>query len=452
MGKEINIKEMIGSIEGISKLAKSISHPKRLQLLILLEEEDRNFSTLINRTNLKKTALSNHLTLLITNHLVQKSGRGNYQITTDGLELLKATTRVYEKSKSREKFNREKLRKQYSNVRMKMIEKSENLLSQDPKMEGAWISYIGAVLGVLKSLSIKRRNDRISIGGYTGYAFALPNVMKGGTCPSGPTALAVWEEIVNATNNLGYKVHQYYDIGGIFASDEMPDKDKERAMKLFRLIKSSIDNDKPVVLWGLVVIEYGIVKGYTGDSYIVSSLVSPIDTQVRYDKLLSPGALHAIFFDEEGSDLTEEIDKEVIERAIKFAEGSMTHDNYVAGPSAYDEWANNLESKSEEDHPYHGNSYNGECVLEAKTLSKTFVERLSERYHGKPQAKLLGELSQVYSKIAEQLGKFQKIFPFALEGEMPRDKCLEGAKILRATKPLEIQALKLLKETYKAWV
>ncbi|MHA2473042.1 MAG: ArsR family transcriptional regulator, partial [Promethearchaeota archaeon] len=149
MDKEINIKEMIGSIEGISKLAKSISHPKRLQLLILLEEEDRNFSTLINRTNLKKTALSNHLTLLITNHLVQKSGRGNYQITTDGLELLKATTRVYEKSKSREKFNREKLRKQYSNVRMKMIEKSENLISQDPKMEGAWISYIGAVLGVL---------------------------------------------------------------------------------------------------------------------------------------------------------------------------------------------------------------------------------------------------------------------------------------------------------------
>ena len=165
MGKDFNMKEMMWSIEGISKLAKSISHPKRLQLLILLEEEDRDFSTLINRTNLKKTALSNHLTLLITNHLVQKSGRGNYQITIDGRELLKATTTVYEKSKSREKFNREKLRKQYSNVRMKMIEKSGQMgvlsaiLPPSPRDRRAILRHEGQLGGQSSDRMIQLQAD-----------------------------------------------------------------------------------------------------------------------------------------------------------------------------------------------------------------------------------------------------------------------------------------------------
>ncbi len=304
---------------------------------------------------------------------------------------------------------------------------------------------------MLKSLAKEKVIDRASIGGYSGYAFALPNIMKDETCPSGPTALAIWDEIVNATSNLGFKVHSYYDIGQFFPSDELTDKDRERAKELFKLIKSSIDNDKPVVLWGLDVIEYGIVKGYIGDSYIVSTVVNRTYTQVRYDNLLSPGALHAIFFDEEAPEISEDVDKETIGRAIKFSEGTLVYDDYVAGTSAYDEWAKNLESETEDDHPYHGNSYNGECNLEAKRMAQVFTKRLSEKYIGKPQAKYLNDASQMYFKVVSQMGKFQHIFPFALEGEMPREKRLEGSKILRAIKPFEMQALTLLKESYDAW-
>ncbi|MFX1453952.1 MAG: ArsR family transcriptional regulator [Promethearchaeota archaeon] len=455
MSKELDKKEIISSLDSISKLVKAIAHPKRLQLLVLLLDEHQDFSTLIDKTNLKKTALSNHLSQLISNNLVEKFGRGSYHITNDGKELLKATTTVYKDSKSREQLEKERLRTRYLNVRMKMMEKTENLVSREPKFEGAWISYIGAVLGVLKSLKKEKDIDRVNVGGYSGYVFALPNVMKGGTCPSGPTALAVWPEIVNGTGNLGFKVHEFVDLGNYPTPDELTDKDRERAKKLFELVKSSIDNDKPVVLWGLHAIEYGIVKGYTGDFYIVSTirhLTNQPETPIRYDDLHAPGCLHAIFFDDEALDISEDIDKETINRAIKFSEGTTVHSNYVAGPSAYDEWAESLESELGEDHPYHGNSYNGECNLEAKRIAYDFTKRFSEKYQGRPQAKYLNEASQRYFKIMKRLGKFQRLFPFTMDGEMPKEKRIEGAELLRASKPFEKQALDLLKESYDVWV
>ena len=71
---------------------------------------------------------------------------------------------------------------------------------------------------------------------------------------------------------------------------------------------------------------------------------------------------------------------------------------------------------------------------------------------GKPQGKFLNKASQMYSKVINQLEKFQRIFPFAFDGETPKEKCFEGAEILRATKPFETQALIHLKESYEAWV
>ncbi|GAF94046.1 unnamed protein product, partial [marine sediment metagenome] len=203
------------------------------------------------------------------------------------------------------------------------------------------------------------------------------------------------------------------------------------------------------------VIEYGIVKGYVGDSYITSTVrdySNQPNTPIRYDDLHSPGSLHAIFFDEEAPEISEDVDKESIRRAFKFSKGTKVHENYMAGPAAYDEWAKSLESEKEEDRPYHGNSYNGECNLEAKRIAGTFTKRLSEKYQGKPQAKYLDEASQKYSKIVRHLEKFQNLFPFALEGESPKEKRFEGAKILKAITPLETQAQTHLKEAYDAWV
>ncbi|GAG03086.1 unnamed protein product, partial [marine sediment metagenome] len=247
MNNNLDTKEIFDSLDNISKLGKAIAHPKRLQLLILLLDERRDFSTLLDKTNLKKTALSKHLSKLMTNHLVVKHERGVYNITTDGEELLKALTTVYKDSKSRDELKRKTLRKRYSNVRVINMEKTENIVSREPKLQRAWISYLGAVLGVLQSLGKEKDIDRVSVGGYSGYAFALPNVSKGNTCPSGPTALAVWPDIVKATGNLGFRVHEFVDYGGYPEPDELTDKDRIRAKNLFKLIKTAIDNDKPVV-------------------------------------------------------------------------------------------------------------------------------------------------------------------------------------------------------------
>lgn len=452
LSKKLDAIDIQNYLEDISKLGKSIANTKRVKILILLLNESRDFSTLIDLIKLKKTALSKHLTQLLANHLIEKRSRGTYHITEDGEKLINAIVSVYRDSRMKDRSQRTMLRKRYSDVLT--VEKTVTMVSRQPVYQGGWITYLGALLGVLQSLGIEKEIDRASVGGYTGYVFALPNVFKGGICASGPTALAVWEEIVDGTKKLGFNIHQFFDKKGYPPQDKVTNEDRYRAKRLFELVKTSINNDKPVVLWGIDIPEYGIVKGYKGDFYIVSSyrrFNNLPEMPIRYDYLNSPGVLQAIFFNEKVTFKREEVDKEAINRAIMFSEGKKVYNDYIAGSMAYKEWANCLESKLEDDHPYHGNSFNGVCNLEAKSLACIFTKRLSEKYQGRSQSKFLNKASHKYSKIMRRLVKFQRMFPFAHAGDMPEDKLIEGAELLRACQPIESEALSFLKDSYNAW-
>ncbi|UCE12678.1 MAG: helix-turn-helix transcriptional regulator [Candidatus Heimdallarchaeota archaeon] len=453
--KEVNEEEILKSAERITELLKALTHPNRLKILALLSEESKDFSTLLTKTGLRKTALSNHLTQLLSVKIIIRVERGKYEITKDGQNLLLAAMNVYKESELRRDVERKLLKKRYSKgFGMKKMDKK--IISEDEKVsyQPCWISYLGAVSGVLKYLG--KDHDICNVGGYSGYVFALPNVSKGTTCPSGPTALAVWEEIIKATDTLGFKV-QSYDENQSFPSQngDLTPEDLERAQNLFKQVKNVIDNeDRPVVLWGLQIPEYGIVKGYTDDSYIVStyrSLMDQPDTPLRFDSLQAPGCLHAIYFKENSPPISEEEDRKAIQRAIAFTQGTKVQDGYVAGSAAYEEWANVLDKGRSQDLLYHGNAYVAACTLEAKELSLAFLRRLADKYKGKKQAEILLQVSQEYEKVVTVLKELQQLFPFAMEGEMPEEKRMKGTQLLRSVIPYESHILSLLQQCYEVW-
>lgn len=451
--KEVNEEEILKSAERITELLKALTHPNRLKILALLSEESKDFSTLLTKTGLRKTALSNHLSQLLSVKIINRLERGKYQITNDGQNLLLAAMNVYKESELRRDIERKLLKKRYSKG-FEMKKMDEKLISEEVRYQPCWISYLGAISGVLKSLG--KDHDACNVGGYTGYSFALPNVAKGTTCPSGPTALAVWEDIVNATNILGYKVQSYGDEKSFPSQNgDLTPEDIERAQNLFKQIKEAVDNDgRPVVLWGLHIPEYGIVKGYTDDSYIVSTYRSTInqpDTPLRFDSLQAPGCLHAIHFKEESPPISEEDDQKAIQRAISFAQGTKVLDGYVAGAAAYEEWAKVLEKGRSQDHIYHGNAYVVACTLEAKELSAAFLKRLAEKYKEKQQADLLLRASQEYEKVAAVMKEIEELFPFAMEGQMPAEKRTKAAQLLRSIIPYERQILSLLQKCNEVW-
>ena len=70
------LRESISSRLGVmSGLGKVLSAPKRLDILIGLMEEAKAFQQIKEITGLEKSALSNHLKLLIDQRLVEKKHR-----------------------------------------------------------------------------------------------------------------------------------------------------------------------------------------------------------------------------------------------------------------------------------------------------------------------------------------------------------------------------------------
>jgi len=448
---------LLESPEGIAELLKSAAHPARIQILTLLLRGEHDFSNFIRHTGLSKNALVNHLNLLMKKNLVQRVARGEYNLTVDGEEFIMAAAMTYRDSLQREYRRRDQLRRLYTEGWIGGKQLSMKVISKTVEYLPCWLSYTGAVAGSLRALGVDC--DTVDVGGRSGYAFII-NVSKGETCPSGPTALhgEVWGEIHRGTEGLGWTMEHYFDSGSYPSEEANPTpQDFERAKKLFEKVKGEIDGrDRPVVLWGLVIPEYGIVKGYEGNTYITStyrSLINPGQPEepVLFYDLKAPGCLDSYFFRDRVERDAFADDREALERAIRFARADVPiHGNYVGGPPALDEWADVLGNLPEDKQNYHGNSYVSACVQEGRSMAAEFLRRISERHQGN-QSKHLQKAAKCYEKGAELMNEFNKIFPFKLQGDMTLEDRSKGAEILRKVRPLEEEAIRRMKIALEEW-
>ena len=400
----------------------------------------------MQHTELSKTALANHLNLLMKKGLVKRVARGEYSLTTDGKELLNAAATMYKASTRREQERQKFLFRSYTKGLIEGKTLNKKIINKKVEYLPCWLSYTGAIAGSLRALDVDC--DTVDVGGYSGYAF-LVNVSKGVTCPSGPTAVTneIWKQMIKGTESLGWTIEPYEYPHSYPAKEGNPTAQEiEMAKKLFEKIKQEIDErDRPVVLWGLVAPEYGIVKGYEGNSYLTSTfrtLNNQPEEPINFYDLKAPGCIDALFFRDKVEQDTAADDREAVERAINFAAATMPiRNNYVGGPVALDEWANVLENLPEEKQNYIGNSYVGACVCEGRSMCAEFLNRLSKKYPEK-QSKYLLEAAEWYEKSGKLMEEFTRIFPFKFQGEMKLEDRQKGAEILRKVKPFEEEAIK----------
>ena len=214
LSEELDTKEISNSLYDITKFVKGISHPKRLQLLVLLLEGTQDYSRLIIKTGLKKTALSNHLSQLMESKLVNKTGRGNYHITTDGKGLLIATTKLFKESKLKEQLQREKTRKNYSNENIeKLWYPKEKIYLTFPPPPPYWTSFITALSGLSKYYGYSYTDSWLA--GASGHAFVIN--IHDQLCPSSPYCFPREEILTPLLENLGF---EFIDLGFVTYADE----------------------------------------------------------------------------------------------------------------------------------------------------------------------------------------------------------------------------------------
>lgn len=167
MTKENGRKITARTSKSIAGLFLAISHPKRVMILHLLSLKSMEFNELLDATNLHKTALSNHLNLLIEKRLIDRISHGNYEITSDGLDILNSALNIYNNSKHRVEEERQRLMERYaprSDDIMKSIEveivklepmnvASVRAISRSPE-EDAWKKMVSFAepRGLLKDL------------------------------------------------------------------------------------------------------------------------------------------------------------------------------------------------------------------------------------------------------------------------------------------------------------
>jgi hypothetical protein len=195
-------------------------------------------------------------------------------------------------------------------------------------------SFLGALAGVFEARGVAC--DTVDVGGYSGYAF-LSKVTEGWVDPGSPslhsgnvevtpeTVLRLWSELRDGAGTIGARLESFWDPRQYGFGNEPPRADeRERAAALFERVKREIDEDRPAIVWGLAEPEYGIVNGYTEDSYVVStfrSLIGQPDDPVRHDELKAKGGLEAIFVGETHPGPTEQDDLSALERALRMARG-----------------------------------------------------------------------------------------------------------------------------------
>lgn len=443
------------SSKGIAELLRSAGHPARIQILTLLLEGKQDFSHLKSATALSKTALANHLHQLIEERLVKRVARGEYSLTTDGKALLNAVAITYRNSTRRIEARTEQLRKRYTKGLIEGKELSKNVISKEAEYQPCWLSYTGAIAGSLRTLGIDC--DIVDVGGRSGYGFII-NVSKGDTCPSGPTALPpdTWKQIHAGTEALGWTMEHYEYPSSYPAEEGKPTPQEiEVARKLFEKIKAEIDErDRPVVLWGLVAPEYGIVNGYEATSYIPSTfrrLINQPEDPIPFYDLKAPGCIDAFFFRDRVEVDAAVANRKALERAIRFATADVPIlENYVAGPQALEEWANVLEHVPEEKQNYMGNSYVGACVWEGRAMAAEFLQRLATQ-HPEHESKTLRRAAESYQKGIQLMKDFTQLFPFKHQGEMKPEHRKRGADLLRKVKPYEEEAIKDMKHALDRW-
>lgn len=446
-------------LEGFSIILSSLGNKKRLYIMSFLLDGPKLLTSIEKELKLGKTAVAHHINLLLRSKLIERVTRGEYKISEDGLEFLRENFNIYTSSSFKLKEEAEQRQRRYI-LAYKLRKEHDGIakkVSKEAKFQKHLLTFIGAVTGAFNSLGKKVTVDEIA--GFTGYGFLL-NVPKQGLWSSSPTSHNGFDIIIKALSKFGWRIKKYHEPESLPSdfshSKPLSMRDDVRAKNLFEMIKKEIDKDKPVVLWGVHVPEYGIVTGYNNDNYVVSSihtLDARFKNQIPYNRLDAEGAVFVYMFDRKINTKIESKDhKESIKRAIMFAESKKLAFNiFVSGVDAYDTWIEHLEEGLTEDTKYFGNQYMINSYLDARKSVVEYLGKLIKIYRGTPQINELYQTFHEYQKVVKIYKMLSKLFPRRGFDSVTEDKCNRAINLLGLLKKHELDAIVYMKKAVEIW-
>jgi len=454
-------KIILESYKDITMVLKAAGSAKRLVILAYLLKGPKSFSFMLDHLKVKRTTINHHLDLLLRSKLIEKEEWGRYQITEAGLEFIVNIVKSYKVISNSTQNEQEIILNQWPEWPDFLKEPrliNENKVSTLSLYEGGWNSYISSITGVLNFLGVQ--HDYIYISGITGYCFlvSIPGILRTSLIKeNNPTE--VWQEIYKGTESFGWELKKWEQKRNNPGKWNLIGEDVELALEIFNQVKEIIDNETPVILFGIHGAGFGIINGYRNDSYLVSSYFRKEgrnEVPIRFDQLRILDKFIYYYFDEKKEkEETEVIEKKALERALEFAKGiSYSNRGYYVGPEAYDFWIHMLENGTEENIDKYGNSVLGIYYFDAKDVAFEYLDRLARKYKNTPQGFNLKEAGKNYRDAKIHLEKFTVLFPYfePENSNLTLDKRKKGVEILKKVKISEIEAINNLDKSIEKWV
>ncbi len=453
-------KIILESYKDITMVLKATGSSKRLVILAYLLKGPKSFSFMLDRLKVKRTTINHHLDLLLKSKLIEKEEWGRYQITEAGIEFVVSIIKAYNIISDNTQNEQERILNAWPEWPEFLKEPriiNENKISIPALYEGGWNSYISAITGVLNFLG--DQHDYVYISGITGYCFlvSIPGIIRTSLIKENNSA-DVWQEIHRGTESFGWQLKNWEQRRNSPGKWNLIGEDVELALKVFNQVKEVIDNDTPVILFGIHGAGFGIINGYRNDSYLVSSYYRKEgrnEVPIRFDQLrILEKFIYYYFGRKKEKEETEVIEKKALVRALKFAEGTTySNGGYYVGPQAYDFWIYMLEKGKEENIDKFGNSVLGIYYFDAKDVTSEYLNRLARKYKNTPQGFNLREASKNYRDAKMHLEKFTVLFPYfePENSSLTLDKRKKGAEILRKVKINEIEAINNLEKSIEKW-
>ena len=451
--------EIFNHLDRFSDILVSIGHKKRIIILTYLLNGPKKFSFLEEKTDLRKTALAHHLSILSESKLVDKIERGIYKISQDGREFIQNFYRAYNKSSLKSLEIARTLQKRFFSEYDidEKLETNKRIVSINPEFEDNALTLMGAITGVLKASGSNLSVE--DIAGLTGQCF-LTIVGSDRLWVTAPESHNLLETFLKVLESIGHKFSKYHDAGSLPSNEDFSQplsvEDEKRARKLLNIVKKEIDKDKPVILWGIPVPEWGIVKGYKNDNYIVSTFVpihEEFDNQIPYDKISAVGGIIALRIEGDFKEKIFKTDyKKSIERAISISkENIFGRTNHITGLEAYDRWIYLLENEEDRGTKYFGNSYLIRFFHAGKQNALSYLEKLGNKFKNTPQQTLIEKATYEYQKIVEIYSQLRVLLPLAYGVILKQKEGRKAAELISKIKEHEENGIKYLEQALENW-
>jgi DNA-binding HxlR family transcriptional regulator len=425
----------------IAKTLRAIAHPKRLEILAALVDNTKSFVTLLDTTQVSRTALANHLSQLVGRGLVNRVERGAYQVTADGRELLHAVVEAYIDSQVRITNGRRRFMERYVGTRRSRsrMKKLDNFVFQN-----RWVSHLGCLESCGQFLGLEISSSWWY--GATGHAFIL-NIAQD-VCPSGPTA---WRPTIvyEGAQNLGCKIE------GVFKPKGDAQYEEAKA-QVWSFVRKTIDARHPVYGWQIGdIADYYLIYGYDETGYYYKGYFQEEGAGPKPWKEIGQMMLDVMSVQRVHPQSDGVVVKQALEKVLKHAQNPpewiFTGQGYRSGLEGYEQWIAALEQGTA---VQFGNSYNAQVWTECRQHAVGFLQEAQTRVKGKAKTYFAKAIAQ-YQQVAEHLGKVAELYPFQKD-ELTMDPIKvdatsrQAAEQLRAAREAEadgLQALEKIAET-----